>query len=150
MAIAAAVLPSGWLLQSVTGLWRSAASTISWARTRFDGSIFLMTLALTDWTRAAARKVEQHLRRNAMANSKDVVVTGVSTGIGWGTTKVLVSKGFRVFGSVRNQADADRLQREVWTSSTSPASGASPPSDRQAYSLRLSSPAANWISGIEN
>ncbi len=52
------------------------------------------------------------LRRNAMANSKDVVVTGVSTGIGWGTTKVLVSKGFRVFGSVRKQADADRLQRE--------------------------------------
>src|SRR3984893_5738921 len=53
-----------------------------------------------------------HLRRSAMANSKDVVVTGVSTGIGWGTTKVLVSKGFRVFGSVRKQADADRLQRE--------------------------------------
>src|ERR1700683_5504551 len=53
-----------------------------------------------------------HLRRNAMANSKDVVVTGVSTGIGWGTTKVLVSKGFRVFGSVRKQGDADRLQTE--------------------------------------
>src|SRR5271169_4140808 len=53
-----------------------------------------------------------HLRRNAMANSKDVMVTGVSTGIGWGTTKVLVSNGFRVFGSVRKQADADRLQRE--------------------------------------
>ena len=47
-----------------------------------------------------------------MANSKDVVVTGVSSGIGWGTTKVLVSKGFRVFGSVRTQADADRLQIE--------------------------------------
>src|SRR6202030_1952693 len=45
-----------------------------------------------------------------MAKSKDVVVTGVSTGIGWGTTKVLISKGFRVFGSVRKQADADRLQ----------------------------------------
>ncbi len=29
-----------------------------------------------------------------MAIGKDVVVTGVSTGIGWGTTKVLVSKGF--------------------------------------------------------
>ena len=29
-----------------------------------------------------------------MANSKDVVVTGVSTGIGWGTTKVLVSMAF--------------------------------------------------------
>ena len=47
-----------------------------------------------------------------MANTKDVVVTGVSTGIGWGTTKVLVSKGFRVFGSVRKPADADRLQTE--------------------------------------
>jgi len=47
-----------------------------------------------------------------MANSKDVVVTGVSTGIGRGTTKVLVSKGFRVFGSVRKQADAESLQRE--------------------------------------
>jgi len=47
-----------------------------------------------------------------MTNSKDVVVTGVSNGIGWGTTKVLVSKGFRVFGSVRKQADADRLQSE--------------------------------------
>ena len=50
-----------------------------------------------------------------MAHSKDVVVTGVSTGIGWGTTKVLLSKGFRVFGSVRKQADADRLQREFTT-----------------------------------
>jgi NAD(P)-dependent dehydrogenase (short-subunit alcohol dehydrogenase family) len=47
-----------------------------------------------------------------MADSKDVVVTGVSTGIGWATAKVLISKGFRVFGSVRKQADADRLQRE--------------------------------------
>ena len=47
-----------------------------------------------------------------MAKGKDVVVTGVSTGIGWGTTKVLVSKGFRVFGSVRKQADADRLEKE--------------------------------------
>ena len=52
-----------------------------------------------------------HLRRDA--NGKDVVVTGVSTGIGWGTAgKVLLSKGFRVFGSVRKQTDVDRLQRE--------------------------------------
>src|ERR1700681_1299900 len=51
-----------------------------------------------------------------VANSKDVVVTGVSTGIGWGTAKVLVSNGFRVFGSVRKQADADRLQREFGNS----------------------------------
>jgi hypothetical protein len=47
-----------------------------------------------------------------MANAKHVVVTGVSTGIGLGTTKVLTANGYRVFGSVRKQADADRLQRE--------------------------------------
>jgi len=43
---------------------------------------------------------------------KSVVITGVSTGIGWGATKVLIGKGFRVFGSVRTQADADRLKGE--------------------------------------
>ena len=47
-----------------------------------------------------------------MVQKKDVVVTGVSIGIGWGTTKILISKGFRVFGSVRKEADADRLQSE--------------------------------------
>lgn len=41
-----------------------------------------------------------------------VVVTGVSTGIGWGTAKVLLQHGFQVFGSVRKQADADRLSAE--------------------------------------
>jgi NAD(P)-dependent dehydrogenase (short-subunit alcohol dehydrogenase family) len=40
---------------------------------------------------------------------KTVVVTGASTGIGWGCVKVLVASGARVFGSVRKQADADRL-----------------------------------------
>jgi NAD(P)-dependent dehydrogenase (short-subunit alcohol dehydrogenase family) len=43
---------------------------------------------------------------------KNVVVTGVSSGIGWGITKVLLNHGFRVFGSVRQQKDAERLQAE--------------------------------------
>lgn len=43
---------------------------------------------------------------------KSVVVTGVSTGIGWGTTKVLTKAGFRVFGSVRKEADAKKLSAE--------------------------------------
>ena len=43
---------------------------------------------------------------------QSVVVTGVSTGIGWGITKVLIEKGFRVFGSVRRTQDADRLSKE--------------------------------------
>ena len=48
-----------------------------------------------------------------MANpKKSVVVTGVSTGIGWGATKVLVKKGFHVFGNVRKAADGERLKAE--------------------------------------
>ena len=43
---------------------------------------------------------------------KSVVVTGVSTGIGWGILKVLIQKGFRVFGSVRKTEDAERLSKE--------------------------------------
>ena len=43
---------------------------------------------------------------------KSVVVTGASTGIGWGTVKVLTQKGFHVFGSVRKTEDVDRLVAE--------------------------------------
>jgi len=43
---------------------------------------------------------------------RSVVITGASTGIGWATAKLLLDKGFRVFGSVRKQADADRLKGE--------------------------------------
>jgi NAD(P)-dependent dehydrogenase (short-subunit alcohol dehydrogenase family) len=46
------------------------------------------------------------------SQKKSVVVTGVSTGIGWGATKVLVKKGFHVFGSVRKAADGERLKAE--------------------------------------
>jgi len=47
-----------------------------------------------------------------MSGKRSVVITGVSTGIGWATTKVLLDEGFRVFGTVRKQSDADRLQAE--------------------------------------
>ena len=43
---------------------------------------------------------------------QSVVVTGVSTGIGWGITKILIQNGYRVFGSVRKTQDAERLQSE--------------------------------------
>ena len=43
---------------------------------------------------------------------KSVVVTGSSTGIGWGAAKILIQNGFRVFGSVRKDADGERLQKE--------------------------------------
>jgi NAD(P)-dependent dehydrogenase (short-subunit alcohol dehydrogenase family) len=47
-----------------------------------------------------------------------VVVTGASTGIGWGTTKVLTEAGFHVFPVVRKAADADRLKSQFEGSAT--------------------------------
>src|SRR5579863_697038 len=43
---------------------------------------------------------------------RSVVVTGVSTGIGRATAKLLLDRGMRVFGSVRKVADAERLRSE--------------------------------------
>jgi NAD(P)-dependent dehydrogenase (short-subunit alcohol dehydrogenase family) len=43
---------------------------------------------------------------------QSAVITGVSTGIGWATAKLLLDRGFRVFGSVRKQADVDRLSKQ--------------------------------------
>lgn len=43
---------------------------------------------------------------------RSVVVTGASTGIGWAIAKFLIGRGYRVFGSVRKQIDADRLRGE--------------------------------------
>jgi len=50
---------------------------------------------------------------------QSVVITGASTGIGWATAKLLLDRGFRVFGSVRKQADADRLGSEFGANFTS-------------------------------
>ena len=44
---------------------------------------------------------------------KNVMITGVSTGIGHHAADWLIRRGFRVFGSVRKTADADRL-KESW------------------------------------
>jgi NAD(P)-dependent dehydrogenase (short-subunit alcohol dehydrogenase family) len=43
---------------------------------------------------------------------RSVVITGASTGIGWATAKLLLDRGFRVFGSARKPADAARLKTE--------------------------------------
>ena len=40
---------------------------------------------------------------------KYILITGVSTGIGYDATRYLINKGFFVFGSVRKQEDATRL-----------------------------------------
>ncbi len=44
---------------------------------------------------------------------KHVVITGASTGIGYDAARYLVERGFHVFGSVRKQADGERVQSEL-------------------------------------
>ena len=44
---------------------------------------------------------------------KSIVITGVSTGIGYGAAKEFARHGYRVFGSVRKEEDAERLAAEL-------------------------------------
>ena len=44
--------------------------------------------------------------------SKTILITGASTGIGYGAARQFVQQGYTVFGSVRTQTDADQLQLE--------------------------------------
>jgi NAD(P)-dependent dehydrogenase (short-subunit alcohol dehydrogenase family) len=43
---------------------------------------------------------------------KSIVITGVSSGIGYAITKVLIENGVQVFGSVRTELDAQRLSKD--------------------------------------
>jgi len=61
---------------------------------------------------APFRLHEFHNTKGRGTIMRSVVITGVSTGIGWATAKLLLTRGFRVFGSVRKPADADRLKSE--------------------------------------
>jgi NAD(P)-dependent dehydrogenase (short-subunit alcohol dehydrogenase family) len=47
------------------------------------------------------------------ARERSVVITGVSTGIGLATARVLARHGAHVFGSVRTRTDADRVGAEL-------------------------------------
>jgi NAD(P)-dependent dehydrogenase (short-subunit alcohol dehydrogenase family) len=48
-----------------------------------------------------------------MDRPKYVVITGVSTGIGYDGARYLVERGWHVFGSVRKTADAERVRAEL-------------------------------------
>ena len=47
---------------------------------------------------------------NAYDAGQSVVITGVSTGIGYATAAELIERGMHVFGTVRTQEDADRVR----------------------------------------
>ena len=44
---------------------------------------------------------------------KKVVITGVSTGIGYSSAKILCDSGYFVYGSIRSKEDADKLTSEL-------------------------------------
>lgn len=48
-----------------------------------------------------------------MAKSKNILITGASTGIGYDLAKIFVANGYVVYGSVRKQKDADHLSAEL-------------------------------------
>ena len=44
---------------------------------------------------------------------KTAVITGVSTGIGLGIAKELAQRGYKVFGSVRKESDAEKVKQAI-------------------------------------
>ena len=48
-----------------------------------------------------------------IVNMKKIVITGVSTGIGYATAKILCKAGYKVYGSVRNNKDAKKVRKEL-------------------------------------
>lgn len=47
-----------------------------------------------------------------MTKSKNILITGASTGIGYDLAKIFVKNGYIVFGSVRKEEDAKRLEED--------------------------------------
>jgi len=48
--------------------------------------------------------------------SKNILITGASTGIGYASAQAFIKAGYTVYGSVRKQLDADRLSKELGAS----------------------------------
>lgn len=56
-----------------------------------------------------------HFKYSYLHPMKNILITGVSTGIGYELVKVFISNGFRVFGSLRKSEEAEKLKTEFGT-----------------------------------
>lgn len=56
---------------------------------------------------------EPYQNSSYIESMKSIVITGASSGIGLSLSRAFLSAGYRVYGSVRKQADADRLRTEL-------------------------------------
>jgi len=45
--------------------------------------------------------------------ARTILITGTSTGIGYGAAKAFTAAGYRVIATVRRTEDAERLKREL-------------------------------------
>ena len=86
-------------------VWRSAAERSQACR----------TVVLHPAQIVVGQTLSQVRKAHGMADlpKKYVVVTGTSTGIGHASAAELIAHGYHVFGSVRNEADGERLQAEL-------------------------------------
>ena len=58
-------------------------------------------------------KISGFKSKIGIQNMKKVVITGVSTGIGYASAKILCNSGYIVYGSVRTNVDAERIASEL-------------------------------------
>jgi NAD(P)-dependent dehydrogenase (short-subunit alcohol dehydrogenase family) len=65
------------------------------------------------WTGCLIPDCEKGEKILTTTEGKYLLITGVSTGIGYAAAADLAGAGYHVFGSVRSQADADRLRQEI-------------------------------------
>jgi hypothetical protein len=56
--------------------------------------------------------IGEFARTGMASGERSVVVTGVSTGIGWEIANTLCQRGFHVYGSVRKEEDAAKTKKD--------------------------------------
>ena len=90
-----------------------------WHALKCRGSLnAILTLTLQRSKNRLRIHTREYCRRKFIAEmpakeEKHVVITGVSSGIGFALATLLAKSGYKVYGSIRKQQDADNLVKEL-------------------------------------